>query len=111
MNIHDAYPSSYMNGKNTESGTSLVIREVKEETVGKDNVTRPVLHWSDTEQLPLVLNKTNAMTLADMFGKETDTWRGCQVQVNVEKVAYMGEVHDAVRLAPALQQAEAELAF
>ena len=111
MNIHDAYPSSYMNGKNAKHGTSLIIQQVREEAVGVDKQARQVIHWSDANQLPLVLNKTNAMRLADMFGAETDAWKGCKVAINVEKVGYMGEVHDAVRLAPALQEAEAELAF
>ena len=107
MNIHDAFPSKYMNGKNTKNGTSLTIKDVREELVGKDNVARQVIRWSDADHLPLILNKVNAMQLADMFGEETDTWRGCKVKLNVEKVGYMGEVHDAVRIAPALQQAEA----
>lgn len=54
----------------------------------------------------LVLNKTNADTIGDLYGKNTDGWAGRQVMLMTMPVDYQGKKVQAIRLrSPAQQQA------
>lgn len=54
----------------------------------------------------LVLNKTNADTIGDLYGKNTDGWVNQQVMLMTMPVDYQGKKVQAIRLrAPAQQQA------
>jgi hypothetical protein len=53
----------------------------------------------------LVLNKTNADTIGDLYGKNTDGWAGRQVMLMTMPVDYQGKKVQAIRLrSPAQQQ-------
>jgi len=47
----------------------------------------------------LLLNKTNAVALARLFGVETDGWKGQPVVLQAENVPAFGQVHCVVRVA------------
>lgn len=54
----------------------------------------------------LVLNKTNADTISDLYGRNTDGWMGHQVMLFTMPVDYQGKKVQAIRVrAPAQQQA------
>lgn len=54
----------------------------------------------------LVLNKTNADTIGDLYGRNTDGWVNRQVMLMTMPVDYQGKKVQAIRLrAPAQQQA------
>ena len=54
----------------------------------------------------LVLNKTNADTIGDLYGKNTDAWAGHQVMLMTMPVDYQGKKVQAIRVrAPAQHQA------
>lgn len=54
----------------------------------------------------LVLNKTNADTIGELYGKNTDGWVNRQVMLMTMPVDYQGKKVQAIRLrAPAQQQA------
>ncbi len=54
----------------------------------------------------LVLNKTNADTIGDLYGRNTDNWIGKPVMLFTAPVDYQGKKVQAIRLrAPAQQQA------
>jgi hypothetical protein len=53
----------------------------------------------------MVLNKTNADTLGDLYGRNTDGWMGRQIMLMTMPVDYQGKKVQAIRLrAPAQQQ-------
>lgn len=75
MDINAAFPSSYL--KSTDIGSnriSVTLGEVKMEEMPKGDV-KPVLYFRGKDR-GLVLNKTNATTLADAYGTNTDNWEG-----------------------------------
>lgn len=49
----------------------------------------------------LLLNKTNAIALAKLFGTETDAWKGKGVTLRPETVNAFGQTHNVVRIAGA----------
>jgi hypothetical protein len=50
---------------------------------------------------PLVVNKTNATTLARAFGKDFEDWVGRRVEIRPETTMYGGKIVPAIRLYPA----------
>ena len=65
------------------------------ETVGDD--TKPVVHFRGTDK-GLVLNKTNANTIAGMFGPETEAWSGQVVTLFVAQAEFQGKQTLAIRV-------------
>ena len=105
----DKYPSYKTYFKNflgawtfASGDKTLTISEVGEmemydqETGGKK--VEPVLHFAE-EQLPMVLNVTNATTIEEVLG--TDNWHdwiGKQIIVGTSKVKAFGKTQDAIRV-------------
>jgi hypothetical protein len=56
-----------------------------------------VLRFEETDQA-LVLNKTNAATLSDAFGDESDNWIGKAVLLCAETTTYGGKTVGCVRI-------------
>lgn len=63
------------------------------------------LFFEETEKC-LILNKTNAATIAKLYGPETDDWRGQAITLYSEEIRAFGKTHNAVRVAPAQPAAE-----
>jgi hypothetical protein len=62
----------------------------------------------------LVLNKTNAETIARMLGDDTDDWIGKEIQLYPAQVNFAGQMVPAVRVyedAPAAAEGEDEIPF
>lgn len=71
-----------------------------------DDGSRKLLVMFQELDKGLVLNKTNADTLGDLYGKNTDGWTGRQIMLMTMPVDYQGKKVQAIRLrAPAQQQA------
>lgn len=80
MKISEAYPSKYIRSEDIgERSIQLVISHLDMEDMrGGDE--KPVLYFVKTKK-GLVLNKTNATTIAKAYGDDTDNWRGKTVIV------------------------------
>jgi hypothetical protein len=70
---------------------------VKVEEVGDDK--KPVLYFSGTDK-GLVLNVTNANSIKELYGPETNDWRGRAITLYVAKVEYQGKRMDGIRVDP-----------
>ena len=46
----------------------------------------------------MILNRTNAMIIASLYGPETDQWTGKSVTVYSARVKAFGAWHDALRI-------------
>jgi hypothetical protein len=77
MKMSDAFPSMYLKAADFPTETRLIMAHVQSETLGQgDNQdVKPVLYFKDQEK-GLVLNKTNANTIADQYGDDSEAWRG-----------------------------------
>ena len=96
MKISEAYPSKYLKCADLQGrSVSAIIHNVEIEKLGEDN--RPVVYFKG-KQKGLVLNKTNAGTIADMYGDNTDHWEGHKITLRPTRVDFRGERVDAIRV-------------
>lgn len=96
MNVNEQFPSLYL--KSTDLAGQMVkvqISDVKNEEIGTD---RKMIMYFVGKQKGMVLNKTNAKTLAEQFGDETDNWIGAQIEVFAMKVDFQGRMVDGLRV-------------
>ena len=86
----------------TDKPVTVKIAKVGQDTVfdPKENTkeTVPVLFFVGKKK-SMVLNKTNAKTIARLHGDDTDGWVGKQIALTVENVKAFGEVWPAIRVA------------
>lgn len=102
MDINNSFPSNYLKAADLQNKTvKLTIRTVIEEKMGSD--IRPVLYFQGKDK-GMVLNKTNAMTIAQMFGPETDNWNGGTIEVFPAFVDYQGKQVQGLRVRMPVQQ-------
>ncbi len=97
--IDDMFPSKYLRAADLpRKGMTLAIDAVEQEKLGSDD--KWVLYFADGEERGLVLNKTNALAIADAYGKSTVEWAGRRIHLRKEKVAFQGGRVDAIRVSP-----------
>jgi hypothetical protein len=68
MKVSDAFPSNYLKATDFTDGPALLVMDRTEiETIGDDR--KMILYFHGREK-GLVCNKTNANTIADLYGDE-----------------------------------------
>lgn len=102
MNIFDTELFTlYLTGDHLKGRNRLlVIQEFREEYVERpdgNTVKKQVLIF-DEPSTRLILNKTNARALAEMFGPETDNWRGKQIELYAEEKKVFGKARQIVKI-------------
>ena len=76
----------------------VVIASVVVEQIGSDPPeSKPVVRFAGLT-LGLVLNKTNAATIAQSLGFNTDAWVGATLELRSEMVQFRGQVKPAIRV-------------
>lgn len=82
----------------------LTIERVSgEEIKGPDNKTdkRPVIYFVGTSSgKGFVCNKTNAKTIARLYGADTANWKGQRVALYATTTQAFGETHECIRVRP-----------
>jgi hypothetical protein len=101
MNIMDAYPGAYLKASDLKDRpVNVAMHSVSIEDIGGES--KPVLYFQDAHgrrrDRGLVLNKTNASIIADMFGPETDAWPGRVVTIYAARVEFGGKIVDGIRI-------------
>lgn len=99
-NINDVFPTKYLSAADLQGQTvRLTIASVAVETLGqgRDQQNKPVAYFRG-KQKGLALNKTNANTIAAVYGYETDNWVGAEIDVYPTMVDYQGKQTEAIRL-------------
>jgi hypothetical protein len=108
MNIYKTKLFPYIEGDSLVGRTANVtMTEVKVEEMPARNGKQEkkyVLYFEDTEK-GLVLNKTNAKTIARLYGRETEGWEGQRITLYSEEVQAFGEKYNATRVAPVTPKA------
>ncbi len=98
MNIYDQFPSKYLKagdlqGRSVKAKVGNVVTEI----LGNDN--KLVIYFAGKEK-GMVCNRTNAMTLAEAWGPDTDNWTGGDIEIFSTKVPFQGKLTDSLRVRP-----------
>ena len=103
MNIREQFPSAWLKAGDLNGTSHTVTIDRVEKAEMNDGASKPVVYFQN-RTAGLVLNKTNAAILDDLFGPLTESWAGQPVVLRTEKVSYQGSMVDGIRLAaPAAQ--------
>ncbi len=96
MDINQAFPSKYIKAADLKGrDVIVVIASAEIETIGDDR--KLVLAFQGKEKT-LVCNRTNALTVAELYGNDTDSWLGREVVLFATKVPFQGKLTDAIRV-------------
>ena len=96
MNINQAFPSDYLKVSDLGGRAhKLLMGQLTTEKIGQD--MRPVLHFQNAGK-GLVLNRTNANTIANMYGEETDNWFGQPITIFPDTTDFRGERVPCIRV-------------
>ena len=98
----DLYGSQYLVASDLKKPFTATIEEVEQQDFarqGERQRMKAVLHLKDVRK-PIVLNKTNALNLAEAFGKDFDDWRGKRIAVKAEPTTFAGKRTMGLRLYP-----------
>jgi len=95
MRISEEFPSQYLKAADLGGrDIRVTMGRVERETIGTDK--KLVLYFKGKEK-GLVLNKTNANTIGDGYGDDTDDWFDQPLILFSVKTDYQGKVVDAIR--------------
>jgi hypothetical protein len=100
MKISQLFPSKFvkaadLNGKTiTLTIAKLVVEELGH---GNEKERKPVLYFQKATK-GLVLNRTNAMTIASLYGDESDDWPGKRISIYPTRVRAFGSMQDTIRV-------------
>lgn len=102
MNIFSTDLFKYIQGDMIgDSQVRLTIAQVTMETISSGGrggtQTKPCLHFREKDKT-LILNKTNALTIAERLGPETDRWAGAVVTLSAPIIDAFGKSKRAVRV-------------
>lgn len=97
MNIDQAFPTKYLAAHDLSGrDVTVQIASVNIEEVGQGD-TKPVVYFQGANK-GLVLNKTNAHRIADMYGVETDNWRGKSITLYPSETDFQGKTVPCIRI-------------
>ena len=98
MDYKDIYRSKFMKADDLNGrSATYTVNGCTAEDVGDD--TKLLLEFAETDR-PLVLNTTNATTMAELHGPETDNWGGKKVKLVPATTQYQGKLVKCTRISP-----------
>jgi hypothetical protein len=101
MNINNAFPSTYLKAADLQGrNINIAMHSVQFEEIGGEH--KLILYFADPsgakKDRGLVLNKTNASIISEMYGPETDDWPGKVITMYAAKVEFQGKIVPAIRV-------------
>jgi arabinogalactan endo-1,4-beta-galactosidase len=114
--INEAFPSKYLKAADLEDRQHLMVMERAEfEMLGDE---RKLILYFQNQKKGLVLNKTNANTIAAKYGDDTEDWLGKEIVLFEAMVDFQGKTGPAIRVrapkakaAPVKQEMSDEIPF
>lgn len=98
MQISTAFPSEFLRAADLQGKqVRATIDRVELREVGNDGEHKPVLYFVGKDK-GVVLNKTNATTIGDAYGDDTDDWSGQPIVLFEAMVAFQGKTVKAIRM-------------
>ena len=74
MNVKSMFPSKFVAAQDLcGQAVNVVMAGIKVEKVGSDDEQRPVVYFQGMTK-GMVLNRTNARRIEQLYGSETDAW-------------------------------------
>jgi hypothetical protein len=96
MDITQAFPSDFLKAADLQGReVTVTMAGVQMEKLGDEE--KPVLFFEGKDR-GLVLNKTNANTIIDMFGPETKDWAGKRVIIFPTQTDFQGRQVACIRV-------------
>lgn len=97
MKMSEAFPSKYLRAADLQDRQhTLTMKLVQKETIADDE-KKPVLYFEKIAK-GLVLNKTNAKTISNSYGDDSDGWEGKPLTLFTAMVDYRGDQVEAIRV-------------
>ena len=100
MKISQLVPSKYVKAAdlNGKTVTLIIAKLVLEELGhGAEKERKAVLYFQKATK-GLVLNRTNAMTIASLYGDESDEWAGKRISIYPTRIRAFGAMQDTIRV-------------
>ncbi len=98
MDLSEAFPSNYLQASDLKDrNVTLTIARYETTEIGREKKTRPVLYFQGAKK-GLILNKTNARTIANAYGTNLDKWTGRQIILYPRMVEFEGDDVKAIRV-------------
>jgi hypothetical protein len=98
--VNDLFPSKYLKAADAENDLTLTIARVTKEKMknndGEEEV-KPIVYFVEHEK-GMVLNRTNANTLTDLFGEQIEAWTGQKIVLASVDVDAFGKIQKALRI-------------
>ena len=95
MKISEEFPSQYLKASDLQGReVRVTMANVEREKIGQDN--KPVLYFKGKEK-GVVLNKTNAATIGNAYGDDTEDWYEQPLILFAIKTDFQGKIVDAIR--------------
>lgn len=100
MNVNDLFPSRFVKAHDLGGKqVTVTIRDATLEDVGHGaEKERKLALAFEKATKQMLLNRTNAMIIASMYGPETDAWKGKSITIYSARVKAFGAWHDALRV-------------
>ena len=102
--VDELFPSKFMKATDLEDGEELVLimDRVRTEEVGQDKELKGILYFEEQDK-GLVLNRTNARILEELYGPNFPDWRGRKITLFVREVDFKGKTTLGLRVKAPLE--------
>jgi hypothetical protein len=98
MNVRSMFPSKFVAAQDLcGQDVTVVIAGIKVEKVGSDEEQRPVIYFQGMHK-GMVLNRTNARRIEQLYGGETDAWLGRPITIYPSETDFAGETVPCIRV-------------
>ena len=99
MTLSSLYPAKFLKTSDIPDDGDLVltISRLEIEEIGIEKEEKPVVYFAETDK-GLVLNKTNAMTIGDIFGQQITDWIDKRIALFTTEVTYNGKTQLGIRI-------------
>ena len=101
MKLTELFPSNLLKAQDvTDAGGEMPLKianvEIKEFDGDNGKERKPILIFADERRM--VLNKTNANIIAEMFGDDPDAWINREITLHVQSVEFQGKIVPSIRV-------------
>ena len=101
MKLTELFPSNLLKAQDViDAGGEMPLKianvEIKEFDGDNGKERKPILIFADERRM--VLNKTNANIIAEMFGDDTDAWINREITLHVQSVEFQGKIVPSIRV-------------
>ncbi len=98
MQVNEMFPSKFLNAADLRGqAVNLIMAQTVREEVGGDKDLKPVLYFNGTEK-GMVLNRTNADAIGQMYGNDTDGWVGKPLTIIPAQTDLRGKIVPCIRV-------------